>query len=230
MKKHSSPHAKHSPKSHPKSRLIANPQPVFAQPQPLQTPPALKIRSPIRSEKEIANLEPVPKPSNGAVEPVLTLAQVYGSAGNAKVQALQQAGQIVFHSVGDTGSVLGPDTQSLVADKMVTDFDEQIPRMSRRSFSISETSSIISAKEPTTTTSSTSRFAIIQRQSSPFQAITMASSTPGTPLRRSSLSAQFLRGQSCAVARRRWTFADHDDRAGRVLHLRCAVCPHPGTL
>ena len=34
-------------------------------------------------------------------------------------------GQIVFHSVGDTGSVKGPDTQSLVADKMVSDFEEQ---------------------------------------------------------------------------------------------------------
>ncbi len=125
MKKHSSPHATHSPKSHPKSKLIANPQPVFAQPQPTPDPTGFKDPVTDQNEKEIANLEPVPKPLNGAVEPVLTLAQVYGSAGNAKVQALQQAGQVVFHSVGDTGSVLGPDTQSLVADKMVTDFDEQ---------------------------------------------------------------------------------------------------------
>jgi hypothetical protein len=40
------------------------------------------------------------------------------------MQAIQNAGQIVFHSVGDTGSVAGPATQSLVADKMVTDFSE----------------------------------------------------------------------------------------------------------
>jgi hypothetical protein len=58
------------------------------------------------------------------VEPVLTLEQVYGSAGAAKMAAIHQAGQIVFHSVGDTGSVVGPGTQSLVADKMVTDFNE----------------------------------------------------------------------------------------------------------
>ncbi len=38
--------------------------------------------------------------------------------------AIQTAGQIVFHSPGDTGSVIGPITQSLVADKMVTDFTE----------------------------------------------------------------------------------------------------------
>jgi len=55
---------------------------------------------------------------------VLTLAQVYGSAGAAKTQAITAAGQIVFHCVGDTGSVTGPETQNLVADKMVTDFDE----------------------------------------------------------------------------------------------------------
>jgi hypothetical protein len=61
------------------------------------------------------------------VEPVLTLAQVYGDAGAAKEAAILKAGQIVFHSVGDTGSVTGPATQSLVADKMVTDFNEANP-------------------------------------------------------------------------------------------------------
>src|SRR6201999_4454202 len=60
----------------------------------------------------------------GAAEPILTLAEVYGSAGAAKVAAIEKAKQIVFHSVGDTGSVVGPETQSLVADKMVSDFDE----------------------------------------------------------------------------------------------------------
>jgi hypothetical protein len=54
----------------------------------------------------------------------VTLQQVWGSAGAAKVKAIQQAKQIVFHSVGDTGSVVGPVSQSLVADKMVSDFDE----------------------------------------------------------------------------------------------------------
>jgi hypothetical protein len=58
---------------------------------------------------------------------VLTLAQTYGAAGAAKMQAIQKAGQIVFHSVGDTGSVIGPATQSLVADKMATDFSEANP-------------------------------------------------------------------------------------------------------
>jgi Calcineurin-like phosphoesterase len=102
-------------------------QPVFAQPQPSPDPTSFKNPVTDQNDQEIAQLEPVPQPAGGAVEPILTLAQVYGSTSSAKTQAIEQAGQIVFHSVGDTGSVKGPDTQSLVADKMVTDFDEQKP-------------------------------------------------------------------------------------------------------
>jgi hypothetical protein len=99
-------------------------QPVFAQPKPSPDPTGFKNPVTDQKLKEILKLEPVPQPRGGAVEPVLTLAQVYGSAGAAKVAAIEQVGQIVFHSVGDTGSVIGPVTQSLVADKMVTDFNE----------------------------------------------------------------------------------------------------------
>jgi hypothetical protein len=72
-------------------------------------------------------MEPIPAPRGGATEPVLTLEQILGDAGPTQVAAIQQAGQIVFHAVGDTGSVKGPATQSLVADKMVSDFDEADP-------------------------------------------------------------------------------------------------------
>lgn len=102
-------------------------QPVFAQPKPSPDPTGFKDPVTDKSYTEILTLEPVPQPVGGAVEPVLTLAQVYGSAGAAKVSTIQKAGQIVFHSVGDTGSVVGPQTQSLVADKMVTDFSEANP-------------------------------------------------------------------------------------------------------
>lgn len=118
----------HSPQ-HPKHKLAttSHPQPVFAQPQP--SPDPTSFRNPVtdQKEREVDQLEPVPKPVDGAAEPILTLARIYGDAGNTKVQSIQQAGRIVFHSVGDTGSVKGPDTQSLVADKMVTDFDEKNP-------------------------------------------------------------------------------------------------------
>jgi hypothetical protein len=111
-------------RSRAKSKLSTD-EPVFAQPQPSPDPTTFKNPVTDQNYAEIANLEPVPKPVDGAVEPILTLAQTYGSEGEAKVAAIQQAKQIVFHSVGDTGSVSGPDTQSLVADKMVSDFDEE---------------------------------------------------------------------------------------------------------
>jgi Calcineurin-like phosphoesterase len=102
-------------------------EPIFAQPQPSADPTGFK--NPVTDQKlaEIKTLQPVPQPTGGAAEPILTLEQVYGSSGAAKIEAIQQAGQIVFHSVGDTGSAAGPITQSLVADKMVSDFTEENP-------------------------------------------------------------------------------------------------------
>ncbi|MBV8550392.1 MAG: metallophosphoesterase [Acidobacteriaceae bacterium] len=99
-------------------------EPVFAQPQPSPDPTGFKNPVTDQGESQLNLLSAVPEPRDGATEPILTLEQVYGSAGAAKMQAIQAAGQIVFHSVGDTGSVVGPATQSLVADKMVTDFSE----------------------------------------------------------------------------------------------------------
>jgi hypothetical protein len=101
--------------------------PVFAQPTPSPDPTGFKNPVTDQKDKELGIVEPVPKPSNGAVEPTLTLAQVYGSAGASKVASIQKYGQIVFHSVGDTGSAKGPSTQSLIADKMVSDFNEPNP-------------------------------------------------------------------------------------------------------
>lgn len=111
----------------PKPRATIDGQPIFAQPQP--SPDPTGFRNPVTDQKdeELNTLEPVPHPRGGAVEPVLTLAQAYGTKGAAKTKTIQKSGQIVFHSVGDTGSVKGPATQSLVADKMVTDFTEADP-------------------------------------------------------------------------------------------------------
>jgi hypothetical protein len=114
----------HRQKSRAKVKLSTE-EPVFAQPQPSPDPTGFKNPVTDQNYTEIANLEPVPQPVGGAAEPILTIAQTYGSAGEAKIEAIQQAKQIVFHSVGDTGSVVGPDTQSLVADKMVSDFNEE---------------------------------------------------------------------------------------------------------
>ena len=110
--------------THKAASTSAAGQPVFAQPQPSPDPTGFKNPVTDQSDKELANVEAVPQPVGSAAEPILTLAQVYGSAGAAKTAAIEQAGQIVFHSVGDTGSAKGPTTQSLVADKMVSDFTE----------------------------------------------------------------------------------------------------------
>jgi len=99
-------------------------QPVFGQPTPSPDPTTFMNPVTDQSEPDTAGVQPVPQPTGGAVEPVLTLADVYGAQGATITQTIQNAGQIVFHCVGDTGSVTGPSTQSLVADKMVTDFTE----------------------------------------------------------------------------------------------------------
>jgi hypothetical protein len=64
----------------------------------------------------------------GTVEPVLQLAQTLGKKGGDIVAQIQRAGQIVFHSLGDTGSIKGPQSQSEVADKMVADYSDPDPR------------------------------------------------------------------------------------------------------
>ena len=104
-----------------------NSDPIFGQPVPSPDPTGFKTPVTDQKYQGLPNIQPVPQPRGGAVEPVLTLAQAYGSAGSAKEAAIQKAGQIVFHSVGDTGNVKGPASQSLVADKMVSDFHEANP-------------------------------------------------------------------------------------------------------
>ncbi len=126
----------HKPSSHqptkkhpavPTPPTRATGDPVFGQPQPSPDPTGFKDPVTDQSQPDVKGVLPVPQPAGGATEPILTLAQVYGSRGAAITQTIQASGQIVFHSVGDTGSVVGPATQSLVADKMVTDFTEANP-------------------------------------------------------------------------------------------------------
>lgn len=74
-------------------------------------------------------LEPRPFPAvEKVVEPLLTLEQVLGAEGSRVVKAIQQAEQLVFHAVGDTGNTRGPADQSIVADKMVSDYDDPDPK------------------------------------------------------------------------------------------------------
>ncbi len=108
--------------------------PIFAQPQPTPDPTQFRIKHPsdAAAYKTIDQLNaehklgPIPFPMpRGLPEPVLTLEQVMGSPGAEMVKRVTASGQLVFHSVGDTGSVRGPRDQELVADKMTADFDEE---------------------------------------------------------------------------------------------------------
>ncbi len=76
-------------------------------------------------DKETVNqlIQSVPPPRDPK-NLLLSLANVYGSKGKAKVAAITNAKQIVFHAVGDTGPTSGPKTVQEVADKMCGDMQE----------------------------------------------------------------------------------------------------------
>ncbi len=65
--------------------------------------------------KGIQDLEPVPTARSTAP---MDLGNVIGTAAE---QAIQKAGQIVFHTVGDTGGIHNPEFQFAVADAMAND-------------------------------------------------------------------------------------------------------------
>jgi Calcineurin-like phosphoesterase len=108
-------------------------KPVFAQPEPTADPKKFEVKHPsdgpaykqidqLNKEHKIAPL-PFPAPRD-LPEPVLTLAATLGADASELQQKLKANGQMVFHATGDTGSTRGPETQNLVADKMVNDFTD----------------------------------------------------------------------------------------------------------
>lgn len=104
--------------------------PQFAQPD--ITPDPTKFQTPHPSDDpaykilDHEKLKPMAFPlPRGGTEPVLKLADIWGSKGSDVEQHINKSGQIVFHAVGDTGNTKGPATEDEVADKMVSDFDEQ---------------------------------------------------------------------------------------------------------
>jgi Calcineurin-like phosphoesterase len=108
-------------------------KPVFAQPQPTPDPTRFVVNhpsdSPVYKQIDELNREhkiaPLPFPApRGLPEPTLTLAAVLATDAHALQEKLKTSGQIVFHATGDTGSTRGPETQNLVADKMVDDFTD----------------------------------------------------------------------------------------------------------
>jgi hypothetical protein len=70
---------------------------------------------------EIQAIEAIPQPRK--TPPVMALSDVPSSE---SIQAIQNAGKIVFHSVGDTGGVKEPSHQFAVADAMSADIGTEV--------------------------------------------------------------------------------------------------------
>jgi hypothetical protein len=114
---------------------IATAGPQFAESTPTPDPTRFSVRHGSDDkaytilDHEQDTLKPRPFPVvQGSAEPVLTLAQALGPKGEDIVAQIGRAGQVVFHSLGDTGNIKGPRSQSQVADKMVADYDDPNPR------------------------------------------------------------------------------------------------------
>ncbi|HTU55092.1 MAG TPA: metallophosphoesterase [Acetobacteraceae bacterium] len=136
----------HGHSEEPEPRSLTKPSavagPVFAQAEPTPDPGHFAVRhaSDREAYREIDvlnrehRLAPMPfPPPRGGLEPRLTLADVL-DGDQETIAAIEAAGQLVFHTVGDTGSTRGPETQNLVADKMTADFDDTDPNDAPRFF------------------------------------------------------------------------------------------------
>src|SRR3981081_2897240 len=148
LKPKPNPKPKPKPKTKPKPKPKPRPpgantnvprpigHPVFSQPQPTADPTTFKIPHPsdgaafkaIDQLNKEHKIHPLPFPApRGSVEPSLTLEQVLGG-NTVAINNITSTGQIVFHALGDCGSTKGPKTQNEVTDKMISDFNESIPK------------------------------------------------------------------------------------------------------
>ena len=109
--------------------------PMFAQPEPTADPTVFKVKhvpdtaayAQIDQLNKLHKIHPLPFPApRGGVEPRLTLQHVFGDDG-AAIARIQAGGKIVFHAGGDCGSTVGPRTENLVTDKLLTDFVGEAP-------------------------------------------------------------------------------------------------------
>jgi hypothetical protein len=107
--------------------------PVFAEPQPTADPTKFEVRHPsddpaykrIDELNREHKLTPLPFPApRDLPEPRLTLAAMLHDHEGSVERRIMANGQIVFHAIGDTGNTRGPESQNLVADKMVSGFND----------------------------------------------------------------------------------------------------------
>jgi hypothetical protein len=123
------------PDSNPEnSQTIPTNGPQFGEPTPTPDPTKFSVKHGSDSQaykildSQRGSLQPRPFPIASVAEPRLMLAEALGKKGSDIENAITRAGQIVFHSVGDTGNTKGPHDMELVTDKMVSDYNETDPR------------------------------------------------------------------------------------------------------
>ncbi len=122
------------PAAAPDGQVIPASGPQFGEPTPTPDPAKFSVKHGSDQaaytilDREQRTLRPRPFPVvEGIDEPVVQLAEAFGDQGSSIVAQIKAAGQIVFHSVGDTGSTRGPESQSQVADKMTADYSDTHP-------------------------------------------------------------------------------------------------------
>jgi hypothetical protein len=130
-------HRRHQPVPPPpldNGQPLATAGPQFAEPTPTPDPDSFTVKHGSDKgaytilDRERGKLPPRPfRIAEGIDEPVLQLAAALGRKGDTIVAQIERAEQIVFHSLGDTGSVRGPESQNQVADKMVADYNDRDP-------------------------------------------------------------------------------------------------------
>jgi hypothetical protein len=129
-----SPSSQPSDSNSESSQTIPTNGPQFGEPTPTPDPTKFTVKHGSDSQaykildSQKGSLRPRAFPIAGEAEPRLTLAEALGKKGSDIENAITRAGQIVFHSVGDTGNTKGPHDMELVADKMVSDYNETDPR------------------------------------------------------------------------------------------------------
>ncbi len=120
--------------AHTQLRVVG--APTFGEKRPTPDPNTFLVKHPsdgpfyhaidALNKKHRLQATKFPEP-RGVPEPRLNLYDVLGKSRQG-IQWITGNKQIVFHALGDCGSLKGPQTQSLVTDKLLTDFQEQDDR------------------------------------------------------------------------------------------------------
>ena len=224
---------------------IAAGKPIFAEPNPIPDPSKYTVphASDAQAYAEMdalikaSKFLPLPfKTTAGVTEPILTLSDALGPAGPATTARIKHAGQIVFHSAGDTGATRGPKTENEVIDKMVADFTDEAPAAVPQFFynlgdivySFGEHKYYYDQFYDAFRNYPAPIFAIPGNHDGIV--LPPARRHRRRPILALRLPRQLLRARLRAFAGRRRHLAHHHDPARRLLHPRSSAGPHPRPL